>query len=307
MEKSPSDELYYKLFGEYPSKSGIALERLATIAYNEIMANKAWVDQRIKGRYSDSVYQLDGLIATNEGQKMLEAKDYSIRGSKVGRDDLQKLSGALLDIDNISKGVFASATDYTKPAKKYAESTIKMPNAKPIELYEIRPSTEEDEKGRVKKICIQMNIVTPDFNNGKYIPFFSKDAYKALELDGLLGIPINVQFDNFYDKNGNIKLTLLELTKSVSKEIQLHKVSSEINGVWELKNLYISLPNGKLYELDRIEYNIPIITDKEDIVIECNESPCLLIRSVDHKIDVLLTEEKLKKYKFEEDGTVTKN
>ena len=160
MEKSPSDELYYKLFGEYPSKSGIALERLATIAYNEIMANKAWVDQRIKGRYSDSVYQLDGLIATNEGQKMLEAKDYSIRGSKVGRDDLQKLSGALLDIDNISKGVFASATDYTKPAKQYAESTIKMPNAKPIELYEIRPSTEEDEKGRVKKICIQMNIVS---------------------------------------------------------------------------------------------------------------------------------------------------
>ena len=137
--------------------------------------------------------------------------------------------------------------------------------------------------------------------------FFSKDAYKALELDGLLRIPINMQFDNFYDKNGNIKLTLLELTKSVSKEIQLHKVSSEINGVWELKNLYISLPNGKLYELDRIEYNIPIITEKEDIVIECNESPCLLIRSVDHKTDVLLTEEKLKKYKFEEDGTVTKN
>ncbi len=307
MEKSPSDELYYQLFGKYPSKSGAALERLATIAYNEICAHEAWVDQHIKGTYSNSVYQLDGLVATNEGQKMIEAKDYSIRGSKVGREDLQKLSGALLDMENISKGVFASATDYTKPAKQYAEATIKMPNAKPIELYEIRPSTKEDEKGRVKKICIQMNVVAPDFNNCKYIPFFSKDAYKALELDGLLGIPINMQFDNFYDKNGNIKLTLLELTKSVSKEIQLHKVSSEINGVWELKNLYILLPNGKLYELDRIEYNIPIITDKEDFVIECNESPCLLIRSVDHKTDVLLTEEKLKKYKFEEDGTVTKD
>lgn len=307
MEKSPSDELYYKLFGEYPSKSGIALERLATIAYNEIMANKAWVDQRIKGTYSDSVYQLDGLISTNEGQKMLEAKDYSIRGCKVGRDDLQKLSGALLDIDNISKGVFASATDYTKPAKQYAESTIKMPNAKPIELYEIRPSTKDDEEGRVKSICIQINIVTPDFNNGKYIPHFSMDTYKALDTDGLLGVQIKMQLDNFYDKDGNVKVTLHELTKNLSKDICIDKNSSEIKGEWDLKHLYIPLPNGKLYELDKIEYNIPIVTDKEDIIIESNENPCLSIRSTDHKINVLLTEEKLKKYKFNEDGSITKN
>ncbi len=106
---------------------------------------------------------------------------------------------------------------------------------------------------------------------------------------------------------GSLKVTLLELTKNLSKNISLNKATSEITGKWNLQHLYILLPNGKFYELDRIEYNIPIINHKEEFIIESNENPCLLIRSVGNKINVLLTEEKLKKYKFDKDGSVTKN
>ena len=43
---------------------------------------------------------------------MVEAKDYSIEGKKVGRGDIQKQAGALNDLP-IKQGIFASAIDYT--------------------------------------------------------------------------------------------------------------------------------------------------------------------------------------------------
>ena len=84
---------------------------------------------------------------------MVEVKDYTIDKRKVGRSDLQKLQGALTDLD-FEKGVFVSATDYTKPAKKYSDGAEINPLQKEIDLFHIRPSTELDEKGRVKKFQI---------------------------------------------------------------------------------------------------------------------------------------------------------
>lgn len=306
MKHSPVDELYYKLFEEYPTKAGTALERLATIAYTEVKANKSAVDQRLKGAYSNSTYQIDGLAETNDGKEMIEAKDYTIRNDKVGRDDLQKLSGALVDLDNISKGIFASATDYTKPAKQYAESTPQMPNSKPIELYDIRPSTELDEKGRIKKICVQINIIVPDFARGSYKPIFTKVGYDALKIDGLLEQQIEMHLDKFYDKNGTEKISFLELTDNISKNLNINTQDTIINGIWEMNNMYMPFPNKKMYELDRIEYSIPIIRDNEEFTIEKDGSPCLLIRSSDGKIDKLLTDNELQKYKFDDNGSVIK-
>lgn len=305
MKHSPVDELYYKLFGEYPTKAGTALERLATIAYTEVKANKSAVDQRLKGTYSNSKYQIDGLAETDDGQEMIEAKDYTIRNDKVGRDDIQKLSGALSDLENISKGVFASATDYTKPAKQYAESTPQMPNAKPIELYDIRPSTELDEKGRVKKICVKMHIVNPVFEKGTYIPVFTKKGYDKLQKDNLLGKPIDMLFENFYDINNNIVVTFTQLTAEVSKKLDLNSNDSQISGTWELPNLFIPI-NKQMYELEKINYKIPISREIEEFYIENEGEPCLLIRSLDRSIDKLLTDKDLKKYKFNDDGSVTK-
>lgn len=305
MKHSPVDELYYKLFGEYPTKAGTALERLATIAYTEVKANKSAVDQRLKGTYSKSKYQIDGLAETDDGQEMIEAKDYTIRNDKVGRDDIQKLSGALSDLENISKGVFASATDYTKPAKQYAESTPQMPNAKPIELYDIRPSTELDEKGRVKKICVKMHIVNPVFEKGTYIPVFTKKGYDKLQKDNLLGKPIEMLFGNFYDINNNIVVTFTQLTAEVSKKLDLNSNDSQISGTWELPHLFIPI-NKQMYELEKINYKIPISREIEEFYIENEGEPCLLIRSLDRSIDKLLTDKDLKKYKFNDDGSVTK-
>ena len=124
MKKSPIDNLFNELYGYYPKKAGTAYELLVAGALKIITGENIKYDQHLKGNYSETDYQLDGLNV-NQNQ-MIEAKDYSISNSKVGRDDIQKLQGALSDL-NVDKGLFASATDYTKPAKKYSDGTIKNP------------------------------------------------------------------------------------------------------------------------------------------------------------------------------------
>ena len=61
-----------------------------------------------------------------------------------------------------------------------------------------------------------------------------------------------------------------------------------------------------MYALEKIDYKIPISRDTEEFTIENNGNPCLLIRSLDGNIDKLLTDKELKKYKFNDDGSVTK-
>jgi len=112
---STIDELYESIFGELPKKKGTAYERLAAAAW-KLLDDDSNVahDTRIRGYFSKSSYQIDVDAIDKEGRHAGEAKDYTDRSAKVGRSDLQKLGGALPDID-VNSGKFFSATGYTKP------------------------------------------------------------------------------------------------------------------------------------------------------------------------------------------------
>lgn len=153
-ESSILDELYYQLYGERLPKKGQALERLSAVALKLLQEEcKVQYDQQVRAKFSNTVYQLDGLIDEGGRQVMVEAKDYTVSGEKVGRSDLQKMEAALTDLD-IPEGKFVSATDFSNRAKPFAESTKTNPKAYPIELSHVRPSNLEDEKGRVKTIHV---------------------------------------------------------------------------------------------------------------------------------------------------------
>jgi len=128
-------------------------------------------DARIRGQFSKTLYQLDVRHRSADGKiTMGEAKDYSALGTKVGRGDLQKLGGALPDLREVDAGAFFSATGYTKPAKQYASAATSITGGKAISLYEIDVSTEEDEKGIVKAIVINMHAIIPHPERG-VVPF----------------------------------------------------------------------------------------------------------------------------------------
>lgn len=307
MKHSPIDELYYELFGEYPNKAGTALERLATIAYNEICAQRTMIDQHLKGSYSDTNYQLDGL-AERDGQKeMIEAKDYSLANNKVGRDDIQKLAGALIDLDNIQRGVFASATDYTQPAIDYATASEKMPGGKPISLYQVRNSTELDEQGRVKIIHVECLAYSLEFEIGTYKPIFTKNGRDQILKDYPVGLNIAYRISEFTDADGNVVKTIEELSEQTNTEFSMQSDVDTLKGSWDVKGLYVRLPNGKLYEIARVDYEIPVCIIKDNFDITRDGTPCLLVKSQDGAVNTLLTDEQLRKYHFTAGGVVERH
>lgn len=300
-DKTPIEELFYELYGFYPSKAGQALEMLGTAAYYLLGAEDAKVNQYVRGTYSDTCHQLDGLVTKDGKQEIIEAKDYTVRNNKVGLAEIEKLEGSLVDLP-MEKGVFISATDYSKPAQKYAKGSVKNPTNKPIELYEVKEAVEEDEEGRIKKIIVRMHVTAPDFVKGTYNPVFTHEAYDQLETDGFLGKRMAFVFENFYDTQGNKKETFYNITKGISKRVAPDTEDDLIGGSWDMNGCYYRMDNGKLYEMAKIDYKVPINHSDIEFVVEKGGKPRVLIRSLDGSVDKLLTDEELKKIRFDKEG-----
>lgn len=300
MKKSPIDELFYELYGYYPNKAGQAYEMIVSAAFKLLLDKDIEYDQRLRGKYSQTVYQLDSLVKDDSEDKMVEAKDYTIDNRKVGRGDLQKLQGALTDLP-IGSGVFASATGFTKPASKYAESSDINPLNKNIELFDIRPSTEEDEKGRIKKIVVNMSIHVADYQNGKYQPIFTKDGFANLEKAGLANKPIEMRLEHFYDKDKRIIMTLHELTSkhppgTTWETDFISKGCWVVNGFFQIDNM--------LFEIKGLQYEVPFSVGKQELVIEGGGEPKIYIKSHTGEINKLISDKDLKKVKFENNKVI---
>jgi hypothetical protein len=298
MQKSPIDDLFFELYGYYPNKAGQAYELLVSAAFKVITGENLKYDQHLRGTYSDTDYQIDGLNVDTE--KAIEAKDYTINDRKVGRPDLQKLQGALTDL-NIKGGVFASATEYSKPAKKYADSSSKNPHHKEIELYHIRPSTELDEKGRIKTFIINMTMIVPDYTKGDFKYSWTKEAIKKFEKNGLLEKPITMVLDRFYKKDGKIDCLLMDFTRE-NQPIHPEMEDEFGIGCWLLPNRYIKYDN-ELYGIWGIDYKIPYSRSTTTFTIEGEGEARILIKSEDGKVDKLLTDKQFKELTFK-DGEV---
>ena len=291
MRKSPIDNLFFELFDYYPKKAGQAFEIISAAAIKIITNKKVMLDQRAKGKYSDTSYQLDGEIISDDKKEMLEVKDYTINNRKVGRGDLQKLAGALNDLD-IDKGIFASATSYTKPATKYANSTKINPIQKEIDLFHIRPATEYDEKGRIKKIIIDIRVATPNYDSGKYDYVWTDDAIKKFRENDLANRNLLMSLSEFYDKNGNVAMTLRDFTKNNQPE-QKNFDDEIAKGAWNLSGYFIKYDN-QFYELLEIKYEIPFEISNHKVVVENEGEPKILIKSSDGDVDILLTDKQFK-------------
>jgi hypothetical protein len=298
MKKSPIDELFFELYGYYPNKAGTAYELLVAAALKVVTGEKIKYDQHLRGEYSETDYQIDGL---NENKsQIVEAKDYTINKKKVGRPDLQKFQGALSDLD-VESGLFASATEYTNPAKKYSDSSEKNPLQKQIELYNIRPSTELDEKGRINKFIVDMTMVTPDFESGQMKCAWTKNAIEKFEKNGLMGKPITLGIDRFYKEDGTIDCFLVDFTRN--NQPAHPNMDDEFGiGCWLLHKKYIKHEN-ELYELKGIAYKIPYRKSTTTFTIDSEGEPKVLIKSEDGTINKLLTDKQFRKLTFK-DGKV---
>ena len=299
--KSPIDDFFYGIYGFYPKKAGQSYELLVNAALKIVNKNSdVKYDQFREGIYSQQKYQLDGI---KDEKESVEAKDYTLRNEKVGRPDVQKQEGGLIDLP-YEGGIFASATGYTRNAEKYAEGTYKNPNGKPIDLYDIRPSTEEDEEGRVKTVILHFTVVYPLFVKGIFTPYFTKEAQKKLSENFPEGkLPIQLRY--IYNDDKSIYLKVSEWTKSLNQGVKLGAEQESLEGETLFQKKFI-LINDEYYEIEKIKYSIPIVRNTDELRVEQDGKACLLVKNSDGTTDTLLTDEQLKDISFN-DGNVLNN
>jgi len=289
---SPIDLLYQRIYGHLPNKDGEAYERLTAAACKLLEPLSAvFHDSRIRGKFSQSLYQVD-VDKTKDGVKSFgEAKDYTIDQRPVGRPDLQKLGGALPDTP-MDKGVFFSATGYTKPAKQYAAKAEQI-TGKPIDLMEVRPIVAEDLEGRIDSIVIQIFVLSPNYTNA-FMPVFTDEGRaKAATMPQ----PVLLNIENFVDEHRVTRTSLQQLTA-----IKYGEVMTEVSeGSFPLPGCYMEI-NGQLIGVHGLTYKIPHTTSVHEVSIKPNGEATLLIKDAAGSVDKVFTNVDLKKVSFTDTG-----
>lgn len=304
MDESKYADLFESIFGFRPKKTGQSYELLTAVAIKSVLPHlRVKADQFVDGEFSGEKYQLDALAVALE-KIAIEAKDYSVNGKKVGRPDVTKLAGALIDLP-IESGIVASPTDFTRHAKKYSEASKVNPHTKPIELFHVRLATEEDEKGRLTKIHIRLVIECADFSNSKWNPVFTSEGAALLKEHFLIGQQTHVQIEEkifaLLREDGSEIISIYDLSRHLSVQAGENVV---LKGTWTNEQPAFVKLKGRLYPIKSYDYEIPFVTREHDIIVESKGKATLLVKSQNGEVDKILTDVDLKKIKFSPDGSL---
>lgn len=300
---SPIDALYQKIFRQLPTKAGMAFERFAAIA-TRIITNRGTVthDAVLRGEHSGTAFQVDIHYRDVDFQSMGEAKDYSAGGKKVGRDDVQKLVGALRDLDDIDSGVFWSATSYTKPARLYANASLKM-NGKSVSLMGLKPSTPEDESGFVRTINVTARHLFPLLDQSKFTVHCTPEGQAMLFASAAPDekkITVYARMQAIFNADGRIVTSLAELTRPGYAALSDDNVS---RGCFCLPGLFMDC-NGVRVPIHGIEYEVPFKVHTSRSEASTTSPYRLVIMDENDKPTQVLTDDNLKSYRFDEQKNV---
>lgn len=300
------DDFFETIFGFKPKKRGAGYELLVN-AVIKILNNALEVKHDVikKGQFSDDKYQIDGYIQDKMTSFFVEAKDNTEKNKKTGRADIQKLAGALNNLD-IEAGILASATGFTKPTIQYSESTRINPNAKCIDLFLIRPIKKEDTKGRILSICVNLSVIHMDEENIKTQLIFndeSKTQFENRMLEkGIMDGQYTIKIDEFYDINGQHKIYISEILNTENISPAVNNVST---GEWIPNEPTYAQISDELIQIERMLYQVPFLVSNIPNFVKIEEKPILKIISQDGEIDKIITERQLKGVKFnKEDGSI---
>ena len=289
-QKSEIDELFFRLMGYYPSKAGEAYEIISAAALGIVRAHAAEHNRFLKGESGGRPYQIDGLL---NGDIMVESKDYTVDDRKVGRPDLQKLQGALTDLSQIREGYFTSATDYSRDAKKYAKGTETNDKQKKITTVDVRPSTVEDEKGRIKTIVVNITWASLNYDCGKRTFIFAEGGREMID-DYMIKhgmTQCSLQAIDLYDKGGNLLISIPEFSQRHHPKFtdEDKTISGKMLIDAYLKFYDILIPIKGIAYTD-----VPIERGSETFTIEAQGNATILIKSDKLDVNKLITDVELK-------------
>lgn len=265
-------------------------------------AEEVFHDERLRGKFSATLYQVDVLWRQADENRFGEAKDYSVSGNKVGRADLQKLGGALGDTD-VEGGIFFSATDYTVGARKYAEASEQI-NSKPIRLFSLTPYTETDSEGRILRITLEIRVMTPDYERAKFEPVWSEEGkrqlVRATEQGALLTGIHKASLGEIYDSEGEVLTTVWKLTARGFAQPQ-NAPDKRALASFPTPSGHIRV-GGELVGIRGITYDIPFHETVEEVTISSEGQAKLVVKDMARGLDRVVTDVDLRRVAFAEGG-----
>lgn len=301
------DKMYETIFGEKPSKLGTAFERFTAIALYLLEKGDVQHDARIRGELSQTLYQIDALYSTDSptSKGMAEAKDYTVQGKKVGRGDLQKLAGALPDLKMVTEGSFFSATDYTRPARKYAEASAEITNGKRIRLYHLNIPRDGDEAGFIKTISMSIHLARPMTQAAKIKPIISDNGQNSIRAKFNLQpgetISYSATLEKLYDSSGSIITTLRDITIKGYGDIDPTTNISHFS--YRLPHHFVKI-DGALIEISGLECAIPFSYIDYNLTITDDRLSRFALKDASGAIIRMITDDEIRSLKFDSDGNV---
>ena len=303
MLQTNMDEYFETIFGYKLKKRGTGYELLVGAVLKLLNATQDVTHNVIQeGKYSKDKYQIDALVKNKFATIFIECKDYTERNKPTQRADVQKLAGALNNLD-INAGILVSATGFTKPAVQYSESTKLNPNAKEIELFLIRPSTEKDTEGIMLSLCVSLDLETIDHENSKVIPIM--DIEKVQEILKRNGYKAGEQYNAITNRLLKSDGTLY---KYISEIVNDKTINPSVNGISSGEFYFdedvFACIYGELIQVDKLVYEIRHKVKNIPEFIKIKDKAVLVVKSQDGQIDRIITERQLKSIVFNTDGTI---
>lgn len=144
------------------------------------------------------------------------------------------------------------------------------------------------------KITVKFVILIPALDKAKFEVIFSDEGYaeiqRLISLGHLSRGGMRLNIEEIYDGNGNLSMTISELTK---KNLG-GGLDYNAQGTFYLKGNFIKV-EGHLVDLKGIYYEIPILNANKSIEIHQKGNAKLLLKDESGHIDKLITDEELKR------------
>ena len=266
------------------TESGTEYELMVKSVYNRLYATAGVENPTIQHNVkfigkSGATHQIDlyweFTVAGVRHRVAVECKNYK---NAVKKEKVAAFDGVLKDISGNIQGIFVCKNGYQNGALLYAESCG-------IQLMEIREPNDEDWKGRIRNIYIQLHMLFPE----NYKVHFVGDAewldkhYPEMMKQSELKI-CALNSDTFIeDEDEQISQSMLDLMNSLPRECEGKGLSRE----FEYNNAYFVYGEQR-YKITKlkIEYDV---CDYQDTIHICGDQiiQAIIMNSLDQSAKLL--------------------
>ncbi len=279
------EQIYDAAVAEEKLKSGTKYERLTAIVFKALDASNAVVHNvTMRGVGKEASHQIDVQLTSGSGQRriLVECKDYGTE--KIGIGIIRDFNGALLHLQPV-QGIVVASSEFTSGARKYARD-------EDIVLVQLRPFTEDDWDGRLRKI---VGTTEARFKGEPTLTF--RHTGNLVELpSGLTASTgrVSIHETSYFDRSGNTQGLLSSLLAEWNdrySRITLGEPGSILSGSYDFPAPVWLAADNNLIEVSGFDWETVVLGKTSTFTVDAGERIAdLVLRLVDLPAGASLTE-----------------